>query len=167
KYFDANSVHADLVPLRILPAYTLAVEPKSVIEIPSGKHEPVEVLLRVHSYSTKTATVSVGVNAPPGWTASDAVEVKFEGIGERYAKLRVTPPARLAEGNVSIDSYAKLGEEKFSTSIEPLPSLPTLLWEEPARCLVHSFEVTVPKNLRVGYITAESEPVPDALKMLG
>jgi hypothetical protein len=41
------------------------------------------------------------------------------------------------------------------------------LWEEPAQCAVHAFDINVPKNLRVGYITAESEPVPDALKMLG
>ncbi len=45
--------------------------------------------------------------------------------------------------------------------------MPTLLWEEPAQCVVHAFEIDVPKNLRIGYITAESEPVPDALKMLG
>jgi len=164
KFFDANSVHADLVPLRIVPAYTLAVDPKSVIEIPSGKHEPVEVLLRVHSYSTAAAAVSLGLDVPQGWSVSDAEEVKFDGIGDRYAKLKVIPPGRLMEGNVTIGAYAKRGEEKFTTSMESLPSMPTLLWEEPARCVVHSFDVEIPKNLRVGYITAESEPVPDALK---
>ena len=45
--------------------------------------------------------------------------------------------------------------------------MPTLLWEEPAQCIVHAFDVTVPKNLNVGYITAESEPVPGSLRMLG
>jgi hypothetical protein len=45
--------------------------------------------------------------------------------------------------------------------------MPTLLWEEPAQCLVHTFDINVPKNLKVGYITAESEPVPDSLRMLG
>jgi hypothetical protein len=45
--------------------------------------------------------------------------------------------------------------------------MPTLLWEEPAQCVVHAFEINVLKNLHIGYVTAESEPVPDALKMLG
>jgi hypothetical protein len=45
--------------------------------------------------------------------------------------------------------------------------MPTQLWEEPARTVVHAFAVKVPENLRVGYISAESEPVPDAVKMLG
>jgi LmbE family N-acetylglucosaminyl deacetylase len=167
KYFDANSTHADLVPLRILPAYTLAIEPKSAIEILSASHLPLDVLLRIHSYSTKAATITVGLDVPEGWTSSEAVEVKFDGIGDRYAKLRVTPPAKLAEGNNNITAYATRGQEKFTTSIEPLPSMPTLLWEEPAQCAVHAFDINVPKNLRVGYITAESEPVPDALRMLG
>jgi len=45
--------------------------------------------------------------------------------------------------------------------------MPTLLWAEPARCIVHAFPINVPQNLRIGYITAESEPIPDALRMLG
>src|SRR5262249_43255429 len=37
KFFDANSTRADLVPLRVVPSYTLEIEPKQVIEIPSSK----------------------------------------------------------------------------------------------------------------------------------
>jgi hypothetical protein len=167
KFFDANSVHADLVPLQIVPSYTLAVEPKQSVEIlPGGQHD-FDVLLRVHSYSTKPMTVSVGLDAPAGWTTSGVLEAKFDGAGDRYAKIKLTPPANLSEGTAAITAYAKEGEEKFATSIEPLPSMPTLLWEEPARSIVHSFELNVAKNLRVGYITAESEPVPSALKMVG
>src|SRR6266481_6258853 len=166
KFFDANSTHADLVPLQIVPSYSLAVEPAQAVEILPGQQHDFDVLLRVHSYSSKPATVSVGVDAPGGWKTSDAAEVTFDGIGDRYAKLHVTPSAQLAQGNVTITAYAKRRDEKFTTSIEPLPSMPTLLWEEPAQCVVHAFEINVPKNLRVGYITAESEHVPDALKML-
>jgi LmbE family N-acetylglucosaminyl deacetylase len=167
KFFDANSTHADLVPLEIVPSYSLAVEPAQAVEILPGRQHDFDVLLRVHSYSSKPATIKVGLDAPSGWKSSDAAEVKFEGIGDRYAKLHVTPPAQLAEGNATLTAYAKRGAEKFTTSVEPLPSMPTLLWEEPARCVVHSFEIEVPKNLHIGYITAESEPVPDELKMVG
>ena len=45
--------------------------------------------------------------------------------------------------------------------------MPTLTWKEPAQTVVHAFDIKVSENLRVGYISAESEPVPDALKMLG
>ena len=72
----------------------------------------------------------------------------------------------MSEGKSTIAAYAKLGDEKFTSSIEPLPSLPTLLWEEPAQCFVHAFDVSVPKNLRIGYVAMESEPVSESLKML-
>jgi hypothetical protein len=153
--------------LRMVPAYTLAIEPKSTIEILSASHQPLDVLLRLHSYSTKPATINVGLDVPSGWSTSDTMEIRFEGIGDRYAKLRVTPPAKLLEGNATITAYAKRGAGKFTTSIEPLPSMPAILWEEPAQCLVHAFDIKVPSNLRVGYVTAESEPVPNALRMLG
>jgi LmbE family N-acetylglucosaminyl deacetylase len=167
QFFDANSTRADLEPLRMVPSYTLAVEPKQLVEILPEQEKPFEVLLRVHSYSSKAETVNVGLDAPQGWNTGGTVELKFDGIGDRYAKLRVTPPAKAPEGGVTLTAYAKRGETKFSTSIEPLPSMPTLLWEAPSQCVVHGFEIQVPKNLRVGYISGSSEPVPDSLRMLG
>jgi hypothetical protein len=109
----------------------------------------------------------VGLDAPDGWRSSGEVEAKFDGIGDRYVKLKVSPPAKLEQGTVTITAYAKRGEEKFNASLAALPSMPALLWQEPARFEVHAFDIDVPKNLRVGYITAESEPIPEALKMLG
>jgi hypothetical protein len=81
--------------------------------------------------------------------------------------LSVTPPAGLTRGNYSLTAYAERGGEKFSESLEPLPSMPKLVWEEPAECVVHTFDISVPEHLRVGYITAEHEPVPDALRRVG
>jgi LmbE family N-acetylglucosaminyl deacetylase len=166
--FTASATtHVDRVPVRLVPAYTLAVEPKQEIEKLAAKHEPFNVFLRVHSYSTKAASVSVGLDVPEGWKSSGAEELSFTGEGDRYAKITLVPPAKLAAGNYTITAFAKRGEEKFTTSIEPLASMPTLTWEEPAQTVVHAFDIKVSENLRVGYISAESEPVPDALKMLG
>jgi LmbE family N-acetylglucosaminyl deacetylase len=166
-FLSAATAHAERVPVRTVPAYTLAVEPKQEIEKLAANHQPFDVFLRVHSYSQKAATVSVGLDVPAGWKSSGPVDVSFAGEGDRYAKITLTPPAKLAAGHYTITAYAKRGEEKFTTSIEPLVSMPTLTWEEPAQTLVHAFDIKVPENLRVGYISAESEPVPDALKMLG
>ena len=166
-YTQATSTQVDRAAVLIVPAYTLAVEPKQEIEKLPAKHEPFDVFLRVHSYSQKAATVSVGLDVPTGWKSSGAVDVSFTGEGDRYAKLTVTPPAKMDAGHYTITAYAKRGEEKFTTSIEPLVSMPTLTWEEPAQTVVQAFDIRAPENLRVGYISAESEPVPDALKMLG
>jgi len=166
-HVEATSTSVVRVPLRIVPAYTLGVEPKEMVDVLAAKHEPFDVFLRVHSYTTKAAKVSVGLDVPDGLTASPPVDVDFSGIGDQYAKITVAPPAKLDAGNFTITAYTKRDGEKFSTSLEPLPSMPTLLWSEPAQCVVHAFDINVPPNLRVGYISAEGEPIPDALKRLG
>src|SRR4029077_8947970 len=171
----ATSTRADRMPLRIVPAYTLAVEPKQAIEITGKRNKPFTVLLRVHSYATQAGEVRAGLTVPRGWKTGAPVPLKFEGAGDRYARLTVTPPLKLARGNFKISAYVERAAnrargdkaEKFTASLEPLPTLPTQLWSEPAQCAVHVFDVLVPANLRVGYITAESEPVPEALQRLG
>jgi LmbE family N-acetylglucosaminyl deacetylase len=164
---QASSIKATRVPLRIVPAYTLVVEPTQAIEVHTAKHKPFDVFLRVHSYSTKSAKISVGLDTPDGFSSSAPIELSFDGVGDQYAKLTVTPPAKLAPGNFTITAYAKRGDEKFSTSLEPLPTVPSILWSEPAQTVVHAFDINVPANLRVGYITAEGEMIPEALKRLG
>ena len=52
-HVTATTTKAERVPLRIVPAYTLAVEPKQAIEVLPNERKPFDVLLRVHSYATK------------------------------------------------------------------------------------------------------------------
>ena len=171
----ATSTRVDRITPRIVPAFTLAVEPKQFIELLAKQRKPVEVLLRVHSYATQPGKISVGLDAPRHWRTSAPMVLKFTGTGDQFARFTVTPPVKLAAGNYKIAAYAVRGAEhpasaraeKFTTSVEPLPTLPTQLWSEPAQSVVHVFAVNVPQNLRVGYITAESEPVPEALQRLG
>ncbi len=170
----ATSTRVDRMTLRVVPAYTLAVEPKQTVEIVGKPRKPFDVLLRVHSYATQPGQVSAGLTVPRGWKASPAVSLKFEGAGDRYTRLTVTPPVNPGAGNYKISAYAERGAdrargtkaERFTTSLEPLPTLPTQLWSEPAQCTIHAFAIAMPQNLHVGYITAESEPVPEALRRL-
>src|SRR5207249_5329970 len=163
----AASTLVTRVPLSLVLSYTLAVEPVQSINILTRPNKSSDIYLRVHSYSTKVAKVLVGLDSPDGFTASAPVELSFDGVGDQYAKLTVTPPAKLTPGNFTIGAYAKHGDEKFSTSLEPLPTMPSILWSEPAQTVVHAFDINVPANLRVGYISAEGEMIPEALKRLG
>jgi LmbE family N-acetylglucosaminyl deacetylase len=173
----ATSTRADRIPPRLVPAYTIAVEPKQIVQVlgKPGPGKTFDVLLRIHSYATQPGRVSVGVDVPRLWNVGAAVALDFAGVGDHYARFKVTPPADLAAGSYKISAHvsdnakppAGAQGEKFTLSLEPLPTMPTLLWAEPAQCLVHAFAINVPQNLHVGYITAESEPIPDALRMLG
>ena len=173
----ATSTRADRIAPRVVPAYTLAVEPRQVINVLAkpAPRKPFDVLLRVHSYATQPGKVTVGLDAPRHWSVSAPVTLSFNGLGDQFARFAVTPPLNLTAGNYKIaaranniaDSSSNAKDPRFMLSLEPLPTMPTLLWGEPAQCLVHAFAINVPPNLRVGYITAESEPIPDALRMLG
>jgi LmbE family N-acetylglucosaminyl deacetylase len=172
----ATSTRADRIPPRVVPAYTIAVEPHQVVDVlgKAGPRKPFEVLLRIHSYATQPGKVTVGLDAPRLWKVTAPVPLSFTGVGDQFARFQVTPPVRPAAGNYKISAHAYSAErtpggkdDKFTFSLEPLPTMPTLLWAEPARSVIHAFPINVPQNLRVGYITAESEPIPDALRMLG
>jgi hypothetical protein len=74
---------------------------------------------------------------PRGWSASDPVE-ENSMASATPRKIDGHASREIGGRKRSITACAKRGEEKFTTSIEPLPSMPTLLWEEPAQCAVHA-----------------------------
>jgi LmbE family N-acetylglucosaminyl deacetylase len=166
-HIAATTMRAERIPLRIVPAYTLAMEPAQVVEVLAHEKMPLEILLRVHSNATQPGKISVALKAPEGWTSTAPVQLDFAGTGDQYARLKVSAAGKLAAGNYTIGAYAMRGQEKFDSTVEPLVSMPQLLWTSPAECVVHAFDVNVPANLHVGYISAESEPVPEALARLG
>lgn len=172
---QTTTTRLDRVAPRIVPAYSLAVDPKQVIENVVKPRKPFDVLLRVHSYTTQPGSVSVGLEAPRGWKKTAPVALRFRGTDNQYVRLTVTPPLKLAAGNYKIAAYALrradrtsgAKAEKFTMSLEALPTLSTQLWSEPAQCTVHAFSVHVPVKWRVGYIRTEGEPIPESLRMLG
>jgi LmbE family N-acetylglucosaminyl deacetylase len=166
-HIAATSTRIDRVAVRLVPAYTLALEPEQNVQLLARPAQPFEVFLRVHSYAAKPAKVEAGVTAPAGWTAGSPVALQFSGSGDQYAKVKVTPPAKLTAGTFPVQAFAKRDNETFTTSLTPLPSMPTLLWTEPAQCRVFAFDAQVLDHLRVGYVSAESEPIPQALERLG
>jgi LmbE family N-acetylglucosaminyl deacetylase len=168
-YIEATSTHVVRVPLRIVPPITISVEPKQIIEFQGKKSDCCELQLRLHSYSTKPLKARIGVDIKDQalWKLDDSPSADFAGLGDRYVQVRVSPTRHLALGNYPLHVYAQIDGEKLGTSIEPLPSLPTQVWSEPSQCIVRAFDIKVPQNLRVGYITAENEPVPEALRQLG
>jgi len=163
-----TSTRVDEVPLVLVPSATIALEPPQFIVRHGQKPQPLELLARVHSYSAKAAELSVGLDAVKGWQVSSAQTLKFDRAGDQLVKFTVTPPPSTAPGNYELRAWARRASDgvEFRTSLEPLPSLPTRLWSEPAVVPVRVVDLTVPANLRVGYIAAENDPIPDALRQI-
>jgi hypothetical protein len=70
-------------------------------------------------------------------------------------------------GAYDLKPYAKLGDKVFRTSLEPIPTLPTRNWSEPAEATVHVMNLVVPAHLHIGYVASENDPLPEILRQIG
>jgi LmbE family N-acetylglucosaminyl deacetylase len=160
-------------PLRLVPPIALTVEPEQYVVVETRQPKQFEVFARVRSFAQTPSKVTVGVDVPSGWKSPKSEAVEFSGAGDRLVHMVVTPPAKIPAGNYELKAYAKrgadpsAGAETFETSLEPLPSLPTYLWSAPATIPIRVFAIAVPDHLRVGYIAAENDAIPDSLRRLG
>jgi LmbE family N-acetylglucosaminyl deacetylase len=154
-------------PLRLVPAVGLTLSPRQFVMAVSGAPKAVEVLALAHAYSGAAGHTTVGLDVPAGWRVSAPQEIELAGGGDSLLRFTVTPPERMSAGNYELKAWARRGSETFRTSLMSLPSLPSRLWSEPAVAPVHAFAINVPANLRVGYVAADVDAVPEALGRLG
>jgi LmbE family N-acetylglucosaminyl deacetylase len=164
---EAKTTGVETYQLELVPAVTLTVEPTQVM-VPI-KHEaaPVELLARVRYHGDKPANVSVGIDASKEWNVAPVAPLEFETAGDQLVRFTVKGPAQAALGAYDLHPFAKIGAQEFHTSLEPIPTLPTRDWSEPVASTVHILNLDVPSNLRVGYIAAETDPIPELLRHIG
>lgn len=162
-----TTTRVDTLPLVMVPAVTLATEPRQFVIAAGKQANALEVVVRVHHYGIYPTEVQVGVDSSVGWKVSAPAALKFDGPGDQLVKFTATPPAQVAPGEYPFGAWARTGGALYNTSLEPLPTLPTRLWNEPSTVAVHVFNVKVPEGLRVGYVAAENDPLPEALRQIG
>jgi len=162
-----TTTRVETLPLVLVPAVTLANDPPQFVIAAGQPTKPLEVVVRVHHYGISPTEVEVGVDSSVGWKVSPPEQLKFGGPGDQLVKFTVTPPAMVAPGEYPFGPWARVGNKLYNTSLEPLPTLPTRLWSEPALVAVHAFHVNVPEALLVGYVAAENDPIPAALRQIG
>jgi LmbE family N-acetylglucosaminyl deacetylase len=167
----ASSTSVDTYPLELVPAVTLTVNQQHVMyPVQSSADDapaPIALLARVRYHGTSAAKVAVGVDAPEGWKVSPTAPLDFSSPGDQLVVFHVTPPAHPKAGEYILKPNARLGAETFRTSLEPLSSLPTRSWGEPANATVNVLDLKISTSLHVGYITAGTDPIPEILRQLG
>jgi len=179
----ATTTGIDTYPLELVPDVTLTPDPQQIMVPAERASQPVTLLTRVRYHGTQPARVLVGLDAPAGWQvqpdasrlfvapSDGAIPVSFSSAGDQLIRFSVTPSPKTAPGAYPLHPYAQIGRisgvEKFTTSLEPIPSLPTRDWSEPADVTVHVLNLAVPPHLRVGYIAASNDPIPDTLRQIG
>jgi LmbE family N-acetylglucosaminyl deacetylase len=167
---EATTTGIQTYPLELVPAVTLTVEPKQVMAPQKQAAMPAKLFARVRYHGTTAAKVEVGLDAPKGWTVQTPNvhgPLEFAKAGDQLIQFVVTAPAQTAAGAYTLHPYARIGAESFRTSLEPIPTLPTRNWREPADATVHVLNLMVPAGLRIGYIAAENDTLPEILRQIG
>jgi LmbE family N-acetylglucosaminyl deacetylase len=164
---EAKTTGVETYPLELVPALTVTVQPAQIMVPVKHTGEPVTLFARVRYHGTKAVKVPFGIGAPDGWHATTVAPLDFSSPGDQLIRYVVTPPAHVAPGAYDLHPYAELGEEKFRTSLEPIPTLPTRNWSEPDDATVHVLDLIVPSALRVGYVAADTDPIPETLRQIG
>jgi LmbE family N-acetylglucosaminyl deacetylase len=167
---EATTTGIQTYPLELVPAVTLTVEPKQVMAPEKRAAMPVKLFARVRYHGTAATKVTVGLEAPKGWTVqtpSAQGPLEFAKGGDRLIQFVVTAPAQTAAGAYTLRPFARIGEETFRTSLEPIPTVPTRNWSESADATVHVLNLAVPAGLRIGYIAAENDTLPEILRQIG
>ncbi len=164
---EATTTGIHTYSLELVPAVTLTVDPQHVMVPLEHAAEPVKLLARVRYHGTKPAKVEAGLDAPQGWSVAPVEPLEFKSAGDQLIRFVVTPPARPAAGAYDLKPHAKLGDKIFRTSLEPIPTLSTRNWSQPAEAAVHVLDLAVPAHLHVGYVAAENDPLPEILRQLG
>jgi len=164
---EAKTTAIVVYPLELVPAVTLTVEPSQVMVPAKRAAAPADLLARVRYHGTKPAGVSVGLDAPQEWNVAPIAELNFFGTGDQLVRYVVKAPAKIVPGAYTLHPYARLGDETFRTSVEPIPTLPTRNWSQPADVTVHVLDLTVPAGLHIGYIAGENDVLPETLRQVG
>jgi len=167
---EATTTGIQTYPLELVPAVTLTVEPKQVMAPEKRAAMPVKLFARVRYHGTAATKVAVGLDTPKGWTVeipNVQGPLEFAKGGDRLIQFVVTAPAQTAAGAYTLHPYARIGEETFRTSVEPIPTLQTRNWSESADATVHVLNLVVPAGLRIGYIAAENDTLPEILRQIG
>ena len=164
---DYTSTIVETMPLELVPAVTLSVDPEQVMLPANRKTKTFQLLTRVRYHGAKAAHVTVGLGVPAGWSVAAIAPIEFSVAGDRLVRFSVTPPINAPQGSYELKPYARIGDENFRTSYEALPSLPSRHVSGPAVAMAHVLDLTLPQHLRVGYVAAGIDPVPQSLQQLG
>jgi len=163
----AKTTGIETYPLELVPAVTLTVEPAQVMVPEKHASAPLDLLARVRYQASAKASVSVGLDAPAGFRVAPSAPLNFTAPGDQLVRYIVTLPAAIAPGAYDLHPFARMGEQTFRTSLEPIPTLPTRNWSEPVDATVHVLNLVVPAGLRVGYIAGDNDKIPGTLRQVG
>ncbi|MGC2194153.1 MAG: PIG-L family deacetylase [Terriglobales bacterium] len=155
--------------LAVAPPFSISIEPISQV-IPVGHHGPRLVKVEAKSGLAASATANVRLSAPPGWQVEPAAQrVSFGKVGEVKDCVFQVVPSSAREGRFPIKASLEYQGKTYSEgyTVVTRDDLDTFYYYQPAVQKVSVVDVSVPANLKVGYIMGAGDDIPEVLRQVG
>jgi LmbE family N-acetylglucosaminyl deacetylase len=154
-------------PLAVVPQLSVNL-PASAGVVPLGT-ATIPFSVKVSNQQQDNADGTLHLTLPAGWTA-DPGEAPFHLTADSSQDFRFTlKPSQLTGQAYEISAVAQSGNDRFSEGFTTVgyPGLRPYYLYRPATCRLRGVDVTVPPNLKVGYIMGTGDDVPEALAEIG
>ena len=155
--------------LAVVPAFSVLMQHATgVVQV--GRTSPLEANVIVRSNRSSPVEATVHLKAPAGWRAEPAsAKVAFGSAGEeKVIRFEVTPAAA-EEARVQISAELEYAGKRYREgfSVVDREDIATFYYYQPSIQKVSVVRVTLPQNLRVGYVEGAGDEILPALRQLG
>jgi LmbE family N-acetylglucosaminyl deacetylase len=168
KYREPDGAEAKRA-LAVAPPFSIALEPATAV-ISSSHTGTTEIRVEVRSNIVTTGQAQLRLELPKSWSAAPGVQaVSFDRAGESKEFKFQVRPADLHEGRYCIKALVDYQGKSYDLgySVVTRPDLDTFYYYQPAVQRVSIVDVSVPKDLKVGYIMGAGDDIPTVLRQVG
>ncbi|RJG21651.1 NEW3 domain-containing protein [Paenibacillus thiaminolyticus] len=155
----------------VLPPYSMTLSPSSTILNTLRTGEPIPVKVTVRNYTPGASKASVSLNVPEGWNVEPAVEkLSFAAKGEtKSAAFTVKAGSNVAPGTFSVKAIAKNGTVLSTQGAQVIeyPHIGRTYLVQPAELSIQAFDLKVPDQLKVGYVSSGFDNIDQYLRQAG
>ena len=155
----------------VLPPYSMTLSPRATILNTLRAGEPIPVKVSVRNYTPGASKASVSLNVPEGWKVEPAVEeLSFAAKGEtKSAAFTVKAASNVGPGTFSVKAIAKNGTvlSTHGAQVIEYPHIGRTYLVQPAELSIQAFDLKVPNQLQVGYVSSGFDNIDQYLRQAG
>ncbi|USG68359.1 NEW3 domain-containing protein [Brevibacillus ruminantium] len=157
----------------VLPPYAVALTPSAIVLNTLRQDEAIPVTVTVKQYRHGVHQPKVSLQVPPGWEAEPPVaELPFSFRGEsQTVSFTVRPHEQVENGKYLLSALivAADGSVEVSRDVQVIeyPHVGRSYFIRPAELTVQAFDLAIPENQRVGYVSSGFDNIDKYLRSVG
>ncbi|MEJ8543752.1 PIG-L family deacetylase [Brevibacillus borstelensis] len=157
----------------VLPPYALTLTPSAIVLNTLHQDQAIPVKVTVKQYRPGASQPRVSLNVPPRWEAEPAyAELPFSFRGEtQTVSFTVRTEGQVENGKymLSAQVLSADGTEEVSRDVQVIeyPHVGRSYFIRPAELTVQAFDLAIPENQRVGYVSSGFDNIDKYLRAVG